>query len=159
MIAIGIDPGTATTGYGIVKKENDEFFCLEYGIISTEKNLSPSKRLHILSENISSLIKTYSPNILAIENIYFFKNVSSAIPVSQAKGVVMVTAEKNKIPVYEFTPLEIKINITGYGNAKKNQVQEMIRVTLNLKEKPTPNDAADALGAAISGIIKEESIF
>ncbi len=159
MIIIGIDPGTATTGYGIVKKEKDDFLCLEYGIIKTNKNLSPSSRLNILSKNVSSLIDKYSPEILAIENVYFFKNIKTVIPVSQAKGVVMVTAEKRGVPVQEFTPLEIKMAITGYGKASKKQVQEMIKITLNLKEKPSPNDAADALGAAISGIIKANSPF
>ncbi len=159
MIAIGIDPGTATTGYGIVKKENNTFLCLEYGVIKTNKGDSPSFRLHSLNKSVSSIIKKYSPDFLAIENIYFFKNLKTALPVSQAKGVVMLTAEKAKIPVYEFTPLEIKMTITGYGRADKNQVQEMIKITLNLDEKPRPNDAADALGAAVCGLIKNSSPF
>ncbi len=157
MITLGIDPGTATMGYGVVERRNDEFLCLEYGIISTEKGHSPSYRLHVLSENISSLIEKYSPAMLAIENVYFFKNIKTVIPVSQAKGAIMATAEKENVPVREFTPLQIKMAITGYGKADKAQVQEMIKITLNLEKKPSPNDAADALGAAISGILEKES--
>ncbi len=159
MIAIGIDPGTATSGYGIVSLQDDTFSLIEYGTIETDKNLPDSKRLYILSEKISSLIKKHSPSFLAIENVYFFKNLKTALPVSQAKGVIMLTAEKAKIPVYEFTPLEVKITITGYGKADKNQMQEMIRLTLNLDEIPKPNDAADALGAAICGILRNNSPF
>ncbi len=159
MIAIGIDPGTATTGYGIVNLKEDSFSLIEYGVIKTDKDLPTPKRLYILSKEISSLIKKHSPSFLAIENVYFFKNLKTALPVSQAKGVIMLTAEKEKIPVYEFTPLEIKMTITGYGKADKNQVQEMIKLTLALKNIPKPNDAADALGAAICGILKKNSPF
>ncbi len=159
MIAIGIDPGTATTGFGVVKKEDNNFFCLEYGVIKTDKKDSPSSRLYTLHKSVSLIIKKHSPDFLAIENIYFFKNLKTALPVSQAKGVVMLTAEKAKISVYEFTPLEVKMTITGYGKAEKNQVQEMIRITLNLDEKPKSKDAADALGVAICGLIRNTSPF
>ncbi len=160
MIAIGIDPGTATTGYGIVKKEKDNTFsCIDYGVITTTKESPCASRLFSLGEKVSLLIKKYSPDILAIENIYFFKNIKTVIPVSQAKGVVMATAHKEGLPVYEFTPLEIKMSITGYGKADKKQMQEMIKITLALEEIPSPDDAADALGAAVSGIIKKESPF
>ncbi len=157
MIIIGIDPGVATTGYGVVKKEADNFICLEYGAIKTDKKNSTSSRLNEISNNFSLLVKKYSPEFLAIESLYFFKNVKSALPVSQAKGVVMVTAEKLNIPVYEFTPLQVKMTITGYGRAEKKQVQEMIRLTLNLDDVPKPKDAADALGVAVCGIIRFEN--
>ncbi len=159
MIAIGIDPGTATTGFGVVKKDGNDFFCLEYGVIKTDKKDSPSSRLHTLHKAVSLIIKKYSPDFLAVENVYFFKNLKTALPVSQAKGVVMLTAEKAKISVYEFTPLEVKMTITGYGRAEKKQVQEMIKVTLKLNEKPKSKDAADALGVAICGLIKNTSAF
>jgi len=159
MIAIGIDPGTATTGYGVIRKENDNFHCLEYGVIKTDKKDSPSSRLHTLSKGVSVIIKKHSPDLFAIENIYFFKNLKTALPVSQAKGVVMLTAEKAKIPIYEFTPLEVKMTITGYGKASKEQVQEMIKITLNLDKKPHPDDAADALGVAVCCLLKNASPF
>ncbi len=157
MISLGIDPGTATTGYGVVAEKEGVLTCLKYGVVETDKSLSPSRRLNDLSTKIDALIREFSPDLLAIENVYFFKNSKTAIPVSQAKGAVMLTAEKTGTSVCEFTPLEIKMSITGYGRADKKQVQEMIKIMLNLKEKPAPSDAADALGAAICGIIKEKS--
>ncbi len=159
MIVIGIDPGIATTGYGVVKKEEDSFCCLAYGVIKTSKKDATPARLGVLDKKISSLIKKYSPDLLAVENLYFFKNVKSAFPVSQAKGAILLIAENSKISVCEFTPLEVKTVVTGYGKADKNQVQEMIRITLNLEEKPHPADAADALGVALCGIIKETSPY
>jgi crossover junction endodeoxyribonuclease RuvC len=158
MIIIGIDPGIATTGYGIVQRDKrGSFVCLDYGVIETKKEISTPKRLYSLYSDLSFLIKKYSPDFLSVENIYFFKNTKSVIAVSQAKGVIMLTAEKLKTPVYEFTPLQIKMTITGYGKADKNQVQEMIKMTLNLKEIPKPDDAADAIGVAICGIIRFEN--
>ncbi len=159
MIVIGIDPGTATTGYGIVKKDGDNFICLEYGVIETSKKDSPASRLHSLNKDLSLIIEKYSPEFLAIENIYFFKNLKTVLPVSQAKGVIMLTAEIAKIPIFEFTPLEVKMTITGYGRADKKQVQEMVKINLNLEENPHPDDAADALGIAICGIIRKTSLF
>lgn len=157
MIALGIDPGTATTGYGIIKEEKGSLLYITCGVISTDKKLPPSKRLLLLKKNLLLLIKEHSPDILSIENLYFFKNLKTALPVSQSKGVVLLTAEEAKIRIYEFTPLEIKQTITGYGKADKRQVQEMIKNILNLKEIPKEDDAADALGAAICGILKSSS--
>jgi crossover junction endodeoxyribonuclease RuvC len=154
MIAIGIDPGTATTGYGVVSVENNFFKCLDYGIIDTDKNLSDSVRLDILNKKLKKIIKNSSPDIFAIESIYFFKNAKTVISVSQARGVALLTAEKKKLPIYEFTPLEVKMNIANYGRADKKQIQEMVKRLLNLKEIPRPDDAADALGIAICGLIK-----
>ncbi len=159
MISLGIDPGTATTGYGVVKSENNSFSCLDYGVITTDKTLPPSRRLFSLSREILSLIKEYSPSVVGIESLYFFKNLKTVIPVSQAKGVIMVMVEGENIPLYEFTPLEVKMSITGYGRADKNQIQEMTRIILNLKEKPHPDDAADGLAIAICGLNKITSPF
>ena len=158
MISLGIDPGTATTGYGVIKKVGDDFICLEYGTIETDKNLSTSSRLYSLHKNISSLIKKYSPDLFAVESLFFFKNLKTALPVSQAKGVIMLTAEINKINVFEFTPLQVKMAVTGYGKAEKKQVQEMIKLTLNLEKIPRPDDAADALGVALCAVIKKTSL-
>ena len=157
MISIGIDPGTATTGYGVVTAKENQFRCIEYGTIKTDKNISDSARLNILNKKIEDIIKRYSPDIFAVENIYFFKNSKTVISVSQARGVILLTAEKEEIPIYEFTPLEIKMNIANYGKADKKQIQEMVRVLLNLEKIPRPDDAADALGVAICGLIKYNS--
>ncbi len=157
MIALGIDPGTATTGYGVVKEEEGTLLYIKCGVIETSKDLPPAKRLHTLHKEVLALIIRYSPDIMAIENLYFFKNLKTALPVSQAKGVILLTAEEKNIPVYEFTPLEIKQTITGYGKAEKKQVQEMIKNILVLQKLPKEDDAADALGAAICGLLKTSS--
>jgi len=154
MIILGIDPGTATTGYGVIKKlkrkkGKSNLRCLEYGIIKTNPELSAGLRLKKLSNELTKLIRKYNPDFLAVEKLYFFKNSKTAIPVAQAKGVILLVAAKKKIPVIEFTPLQVKMTITNYGRADKKQVQEMIKILLNLKELPCPDDAADALGVAI----------
>ena len=149
MIILGIDPGTATTGYGLIKCNGEEIETLDYGSIRTSSDLDPEQRLEEIHEDIKSLINKYNPQALAIESVYFFKNAKSAIPVGQARGVAMLTAVKNNLEVFEFTPLQIKMAMTGYGKAKKKQVQKMVKEHLNLEEVPKPNDAADALGAAL----------
>lgn len=162
MVILGIDPGTATTGYGIIKsqtiktKKQKLLKCLGYGLIQTSPKLSAGERLKIIESQLNKLIKKYRPDILAVESLYFFKNLKTAMPVSQAKGVILLTAAKKKVSVYEFTPLQVKITITGYGKAEKQQVQGMIKYLLNLKEIPKPDDAADALGVAICGALKEK---
>jgi len=157
MIILGIDPGTATTGYGVIRKikktgakGQGEVKCLDYGIISTNPSLPDGERLKKIHLEISRLIKKYKPMVLAVENIYFFKNLKTAFPVSQAKGVILLAAADKKIPAYELTPLQAKMAITGYGRADKKQVQKMVKVLLNLKEIPRPDDAADALAIAIA---------
>jgi len=154
MIILGIDPGTATTGFGIIKKTGQEIRVIDYGCIETCSDLKAGKRLKIINNELDGLIKKYSPEVLAVESIYFFKNLKTAMPVSQAKGVILLTAEQNNLPVFEFTPLQVKMAITGYGKAEKKQVQKMIRAMLNLEEKPKEkdkrkDDAADALGVAL----------
>ncbi len=157
MIILGIDPGTATTGFSIIQetknKKNKGIKILDYGCIITDPNLPDGERLKIISEQLEEIIKKYKPDVLAVENIYFFKNLKTAMPVSQAKGVILLTAAKEKIPVYEFTPLQVKMAITGYGKAEKKQVQEMIKVIFNLDKKPKDlnkrkDDATDAIGIA-----------
>lgn len=156
MIILGIDPGTATTGYGVIQKikktakGQGEIKCLGYGIISTSPSMSDGERLKKLHLEISRLIKKYKPMVFAVENIYFFKNLKTAFPVSQAKGVILLAAADKKIPIYEFTPLQAKMATTGYGRADKKQVQKMVKVLLGLKEIPRPDDAADALAIAIT---------
>jgi len=155
MIIIGIDPGIATTGFGLVKKtKNKKARVIDYGCITTSPDLFSGERLRILNNELTKLINKYKPKVMAVENIYFFKNLKTAMPVSQAKGVILLTAAKKKIPVYEFTPLQMKMAVTGYGKAEKKQVQKMIKVLLNLEEEPKDkdkrsDDATDALGIAL----------
>jgi len=157
MIIIGIDPGIARLGYAFIetKKKRGKLKTIDYGCITTKPSLTNGERLRILNNELNKLIKKHKPKVLAVENLYFFKNLKTAMPVSQAKGVVLLTAAKKKIPVYEFTPLQLKMAITGYGRAEKKQVQEMIKILLNFKKTPKfankklGDDAADALGVAI----------
>lgn len=153
MIILGIDPGTATTGYGIIEKNQKpgpkNIRCITYGLVKTSPSFSAAERLKTLNEKLTNIIKEYQPAIMAVENVYFFKNLKTVMPVSQAKGVILFTAAKNKIPVFEFTPLQIKMAVVGYGRAEKEQVQKMVKLLLGLDELPKPDDAADALAAAI----------
>lgn len=155
MVILGIDPGTATTGFAIIKKNQKRrkkgergIKCLDYGLVKTDPSLSDEERLRIIYNQVNKLIKKYKPKVLAVEKIYFFKNLKTAIPVAQAKGVILLNAARKKIPVYEFTPLQVKMTITNYGRASKRQIQRMIKHLLKLKKLP-PDDAADALGIAI----------
>lgn len=156
MIIIGIDPGTARTGFAVVSKissskskNRNKLRCLDYGVIQTTPSLSPEARLKKLHLELSKLLNKYKPKILVVEKIYFFKNLKTAIPVSEAKGVILLTAAQKKIEVKEFTPLEVKMGISGYGRATKQQIQRMVKEILNLKELPKPDDAADALAIAL----------
>lgn len=157
MLILGIDPGTATTGYGMIRKNKnvklknkDGVSCLGYGVIKTDPSFSDGERLQKIHGEISRLINRYKPEILAVENVYFFKNLKTAFPVSQAKGVILLAAAIKKIRVYEFTPLQVKMAVTGYGRAEKKQVQKMVKVLLHLEEIPRPDDAADALAIALT---------
>jgi crossover junction endodeoxyribonuclease RuvC len=148
MIILGIDPGTAATGYGIIKKQK-ELKIIDYGCIQTSPQLSTAERLQKTHQQITKIIKKHKPNIIAIEDIFFFKNLKTVIKVSQAQGVALLAAGQKKIPVAEYTPLQIKQAVTSYGRAEKSQVQKMVKILLNLKEIPKPDDAADALAVAI----------
>ncbi len=154
MIILGIDPGTARTGYGIIKKSRF-LKCIDYNVIYTKPNPNAGKRLKEINNRLSKIIKKYQPDILAIENVYFFKNLKTAIPVSQAKGAILLTAAKKNLPVYEFSPLQVKLAVTGNGRADKKEVQEKVKEMLKLKEIPKPDDAADALAIAITYLLKE----
>ena len=110
--------------------------------------MSDPQRLNIINKELKKIIKTFQPEIMAVESVFFFKNLKTAFPVSQAKGVILLTAEQKKIPIYEFTPLQVKMAVVGYGRAEKKQVQHMTQILFNLKEKPKPDDAADALAVA-----------
>lgn len=152
MTILGIDPGTATTGFGIIKKlkiKGEKLKVIDYGCIKTAANLSTAERLEKLFVELNLLIRKYKPDIVAVEEIFFFKNLKTAIKVSQARGVILLTAAKNKSIIEEFTPLQVKQAVACYGRADKAQVQRMVKTLLNLKQIPKPDDAADALAIAI----------
>ncbi len=155
MIIIGIDPGTARTGFGIVRAEKKKkggksnLKCLGYGVIETKPGPPPEQRLKKTHLELAKLLNRYKPDVLAVENIYFFKNFKTAMSVSEAKGVILLAAAKKKIKVCQFAPLEVKMGICGYGRADKTQVQRMVKEILALKEAPKSDDAADALAIAI----------
>jgi crossover junction endodeoxyribonuclease RuvC len=149
---MGIDPGTATTGYGVISAENKIFNCLEYGIIGTSSKWKTEDRLNKINDDLNILIEKHQPNVLAVESLFFFKNAKTIIPVSQARGVILMVASSKQIPVYEYTPLQAKMATVGYGRAEKKQVQEMVKILLKLDTIPRPDDAADALAIAICHI-------
>lgn len=159
MIVMGIDPGVAKLGYAFikVKERREELEAIDYNCITTDSKLTPGERLKIINNELNKLIKKYKPEIMAVESLYFFKNLKTALPVSQAKGVVLLTAAKKKIPVCEFTPLQVKMAVTGYGKAEKKQVQKMIREILKMKEVPKKDDAADALGVALCYLFSKKT--
>ena len=150
MRILGLDPGTATTGFGIIETAQDELSCLHYGAILTAANTKDEDRLVIIHSELKSLLREYKPDAVSIEKLYFFKNQKTVIPVSQARGVLLLTVAGFNIPIFEFTPPQVKVAVTGYGRAQKKQVQEMVQRLLNLEKIPKPDDAADALALAIA---------
>jgi len=149
-IILGIDPGIADTGYGVIEKsKNGKLICLDYGSIKTSAKLCLSERLEILNKSLNTIIKKYKPKLISVEELFFCKNVKTALIVGHARGVVLLTAKQSKIPMVEFTPLQIKQAVSTYGKADKVQVQKMVKLLLDLSELPKPDDAADALAAAI----------
>lgn len=142
MIILGIDPGTTKIGFGVIKKEKNKISCLQYGLIT-----QPSSAL--ITSELSKLVKNYKPDIAAVEKLFFFKNQKTIISVSEMRGVILATLAINNVPIKEFTPLEVKQAVSGYGRAEKRQVELMVRLILNLKEEIRPDDAADGLAIAI----------
>ncbi len=149
MRILGIDPGYATIGYGIVEYDNFRFKTIAYGAITTPADKIFSDRLCDIYEDITTLLEKYNPDCLAIERLYFNTNTTTAIDVAQARGVILLAARKNNINISEYTPLQVKQSITGYGRAEKHQVMEMVKNLLQLKSVPKPDDTADALALAI----------
>lgn len=149
-IILGIDPGIADTGFGVIEKDKqDNLTCLDYGSIKTEANLELAERLVILNDDLNTLIKKYKPHVIAIEQLFFCKNVKTALTVGHARGVVLLNAKQHDLKMFEFTPLQIKQAVSAYGKAPKSQVQEMVKIILDLDKIPKPDDAADGLAAAI----------
>jgi crossover junction endodeoxyribonuclease RuvC len=149
MIILGIDPGLAIVGYGVIEYSGNKYTAIDYGCIITESNINLPERLKIIYEELSDLIDKYNPEDIAMEELFFNKNVKTAIKVGQARGVEILAAVNKGKAIYEYTPLQIKQSVVGYGRAEKMQVQEMVKLLLNLKKIPKPDDAADALAVAI----------
>lgn len=150
-IILGVDPGYGITGYGVIKVNGSKLDYLDYGVITTAKSEVFSERLKLLHQDLKKIIKKFKPNLIAVEDLFFYKNVKTAIKVGQARGVILLTCVLERVPVIEFTPLQVKQAITCYGRAGKGQVQQMVKAILNLKDIPRPDDAADALAVAICG--------
>ncbi len=149
MRILGIDPGYAILGYGIVDFDNNHFKVIDYGAITTDKDQPMPERLKDLYSGISNIIDLYRPDMTAVEELFFNKNVKTAILVAQARGAVITAVTNKDIPLFEYTPLQIKQALVGYGRAEKNQVQQMVKVILNLDKVPKPDDVADALAVAV----------
>ncbi len=166
MRILGIDPGYATVGYGIVDTDGFKFSPVSYGAITTPAKTSFESRLKAIFEDVITLIDTYSPHELSIERLYFNTNTTTAIDVAQARGVIVLACHIKGVKINEYTPLQVKQSVTGYGKAEKHQVMEMVKSLLCLKSVPKPDDTADALALAIchghcgasalSKIIREE---
>lgn len=150
MRIVGIDPGLALVGYGVIEVADGRMRPVQFGKIETMKGLSVPARLHTIYLGMKEILREYKPDELAVEKIYFNTNTTTAIAVAEARGVVLLAGEEHRTPIFEYTPLQVKQSVVGYGQAEKKQVQMMIRVLLGLKEDPKPDDVADALGIAIT---------
>ncbi len=152
MRTLGIDPGTATTGYGVVDEIDKKLILVEYGTINTSSKTETPKRLEKISEELLAIIKKFKPDNIAVELLFFTSNAKTAIKVGEARGVILVTAAQSGIKVAEYTPLQVKQALTGYGKADKKQIQYMVKHLLKLEKTPKPDDAADAIAIAITHI-------
>lgn len=149
MKILGIDPGIAIVGYSIIECKGNNFKALEYGCIKTDSKMEFPDRLKMVYDELLNIIDEYRPDDLAIEELFFNKNVKTAMMVGQARGVEILAGKNKGLEIFEYTPLQIKQAVVGYGRAEKGQVQEMVKILLNLREIPKPDDAADALAVAI----------
>jgi len=153
MLVIGVDPGTATTGYGLVREdERGNLEAVAYGVVTTPSDWDMPRRLLFIYEQLKEIIQNYQPDSSAVEKLYFQSNVRTAISVGQGRGAALIALASSDLPLGEYTPLEVKQAVVGYGNADKNQVQQMVKMLLNMEELPRPDDAADALAVAICHI-------
>ncbi len=149
MVILGIDPGYAILGYGLLNYDKGVVSAIDFGVIETKPNMTFPERLEVLHSGVSLLIQKYRPDHIAFEELFFYHNAKTAIQVAAGRGVALLAAQQAGLPLYEYTPMEIKLSVTGDGHADKLQVQSMVKLLLKLKTIPKPDDAADALGAAI----------
>jgi crossover junction endodeoxyribonuclease RuvC len=153
VLALGIDPGTATVGIGVVREASDGALVpVHYGVITTPPRLPMWERLEMIYDGVTKVVRDYQPDRAAVEILFFGKNVTTGITVAQARGVILLALCQARLPIAEYKPAEIKMSLTGYGNADKHQMQEMVRMMLGLDVIPKPDDAADALAVAITNI-------
>lgn len=149
MRILGVDPGYALLGYGVVEAESNRLIAVDYGVVETKAGEPFPERLVKLYDGMQTLLTQYSPDVAVFEELFFFRNVNTALPVGAGRGVAILAAQQRGLPLYEYTPMQIKLAVTGDGHADKHAVQAMVRMLLNLKSVPKPDDAADALAAAI----------
>ena len=149
MRILGIDPGTGICGFGVIESKPRSKL-IDCGVISTPPHTALSERLFDIYNSLHEIIKTTKPNCMAIEKLFFMQNITTGIPVAEARGVIMLVAKQENLPIFEYSPNEVKKAMTGYGHADKKQMEEMVRLHLNLKEAPKPDDASDALAIAIT---------
>ena len=165
MVILGIDPGVATIGFGLIRAERGKNTLLQYGVITTPPGIPLSERLLQISYDMEQLIETFRPDEMAVEELFFSKNITTGIAVAHGRGVILLAAEKLGIPVFEYTPMQVKQSVVGYGKAEKKQVMLMTQRLLNMKEIPKPDDAADALAIAIchsraaTSLLNTERVF
>ena len=152
MRILGIDPGYAIVGIGVIEYVGNKFKVIEYTKISTNAGTDFPQRLKAIYDSLNEIIHTYKPDVIAIEELFFNNNAKTAINVGQGRGICLLCGAINNIPIYEYTPLQIKQAVVGYGRAVKEQVQQMVKVLLNLEKIPKPDDVADALAVAICGL-------
>ena len=149
MKILGIDPGMAIVGYGLVEIQNEKPVLIASGSIQTDKNLSDSKRLLEIFNDLSTIVEKYNPDCASVENLFFFKNQKTVIPVAEARGVILTVLEKYGIPTYSYTPMEVKQVLTGYGRAEKKEVEQMVKIALGTEKLPKLDDTVDAIAIAI----------
>ena len=165
MVILGIDPGVATIGFGIIRAERGKNTLIQYGVITTPPGIPLSERLVQIYNDMEQLIETFKPDEMAVEELFFSKNITTGISVAHGRGVILLAAEKLGIPVFEYTPMQVKQSVVGYGKAEKKQVMLMTQRLLNMKEIPRPDDAADALALAIchsraaTSLLNTERVF
>ena len=149
MIVLGIDPGVATIGFGVVRAERQKNTLVQYGVITTPPGIPLSSRLLQISDDMEELIRTFHPDEMAVEELFFTKNITTGISVGQARGVLLLRLAQENLPIGEYTPMQVKQALVGFGHAEKKQIQYMVQNFLKLPELPKPDDAADALAIAI----------
>ena len=165
MVILGIDPGVATIGFGLIRAERGKNTLLQYGVITTPPGIPLSERLLQISRDMEQLLETFKPDEMAVEELFFTKNITTGIAVAHGRGVILLAAEKMGIPVFEYTPMQVKQGVVGYGKAEKKQVMLMTQRLLNMKDIPRPDDAADALAIAIchsraaTSLLNTERVF
>lgn len=157
MLALGIDPGNAICGYGLVETQGSRLKAIHYGAVLTSSKTAPAERLKIIFSELDALIKAFKPDVVGVEELFFNKNVKTVMAVGQARGVILLAAAYNNIPIEEYTPLQVKQSVVGYGKATKEQVMYMTQRLLNLTEKPKPDDVADALAVAVCTVHSAKS--